>query len=271
MHARGKSRNPGSMPRGRGRGRRATDVAAVPVATLLLLVLSIAASAPEAAERELPERFEATFVLEAKGTPFARTHWALVPGADGTYVSTSRTEPAGMFALIRDDTRVERSEWTWAGDSLQPLAYDYERTGSKARKIGITFDWENNVARHVSPTGMWKLPVPHGTLDKFNYMFAMMRGLGRGERRFEYTIADGGRRLRKYVLSSVDNERIDTAVGTFDTVAVRRRHENSRRETTFWCARALGYLPVRIVHIERDGTPLTLRIQSLSGIEPRGS
>lgn len=257
------------LRQGHDRRPRATVVTAVPITALLML--SIAASAPEAAERELPERFEATFVLEAKGTPFARTHWALAPGAHGTYVSTSRTEPAGMFALIRDDTRVERSEWTWAGDSLQPLAYDYERTGSKARKIGITFDWENNVARHVSPTGMWKLPVPHGTLDKFNYMFAMMRGLGRGERRFEYTIADGGRRLRKYVLSSVDNERIDTAVGTFDTVAVRRRHENSRRETTFWCARALGYLPVRIVHIERDGTPLTLRIQSLSGIEPRGS
>ena len=255
------------MPPGRGRRRRATYVAAVPI--IALLVLSISPFAAE--ERDLPERFEATFVLEAKGTTFARTHWSLVPGVDGTYVSTSRTEPAGMFALIRDDTRVERSEWTWAGDSLQPLAYDYERTGSKARKIGITFDWENNVARHVSPKGVWKLPVPRGTLDKFSYMFALMRALGRGERHFEYTIADGGRRLRSYVLTSIANERIDTAIGTFDTVAVRRRHENSPRETTFWCARALGYLPVRIVHVERDGTPLTLRIQSLSGIEPRGS
>lgn len=242
---------------------------AVPMAALL--ALSVAAFALGAAERTLPERFEATFVLEAKGATFARTRWSLAPGAHGTYVSTSRTEPAGMFSLIRDDTRVERSEWTYAGNSLQPLAYDYERTGGKARKIGITFDWENNIARHVSPKGTWKLPVPPGTLDKFNYMFALMRDLGRGERRFEYTIADGGRRLRSYVLTRIGEERIETAVGTFDTVAVRRRHENSRRETTFWCARALGFLPVRIVHIERDGTPLTLRIQSLGGIEPHGS
>lgn len=273
MHARGNSRNPGPGPEpgppGRGRRPRAMDAAAVAITALL--ALSITAFAPEAAQRELPERFEATFVLEAKGTTFARTRWSLVPGADGTHVSTSRTEPAGMFALIRDDTRVERSVWTWAGDSLQPLAYDYERTGGKARKIRITFDWKNSVARHVSPAGTWKLPVPRGTLDKFSYMFAMMRDLGRGKRRFEYTIADGGRELRSYVLTSIANERIDTAVGTFDTVAVRRRHENSRRETTFWCARALGYLPVRIVHIERDGTPLTLRIQSLSGIEPHES
>ena len=257
------------MPPGRGRRPRATDVTAVSIAALL--ALSFAAFAPEAAERELPERFEATFVLEAKGTTFARTHWSLVPGANGTYVSTSRTEPAGMFSLIRNDTRVERSEWTFAGGSLQPLAYDYERTGSKARKIGIKFDWENNIARHISPKGVWKLPVPPGTLDKFSYMFALMRALGRGERSFEYTIADGGRRLRSYVLTRIGEERIETAIGAFDTVAVRRKHENSRRETTFWCARALGFLPIRIVHIERDGTPLTLRIQSLSGIAPHGS
>ena len=37
----------------------------------------------------------------------------------------------------------------------------------------------------------WRLPVPPGTLDKLNYPFGLMRG----ERRVEYTVADGGRRL----------------------------------------------------------------------------
>ena len=107
-------------------------------------------------------------------------------------------------------------------------------------------------------------------MDKLNYILALMRDLGRGERRVEYPIADGGRRLKRYVLASVGEERIETGIGTFDTVVVRRERENSRRETTFWCARALGFFPVRIVHVERDGTPLTLRIKSLAGIEHRG-
>ena len=126
-----------------------------------LLLLSSAASplaAPEA--RELPERFEATFVLETAGTKIARTQWSLAPGTDGTYVSTSRTEPVGVFSLIRDEARVERSEWTYQGDWLQPLAYRYERTGRKAREIDIEFDWEANVARHDSPGAAWRLPVP---------------------------------------------------------------------------------------------------------------
>ena len=236
-----------------------------------LSLLCAVASPLAAPAGGLPERFEATFALEAAGATIARTRWSLAPGANGTFVSTSRTEPAGMFSLIRNESRVERSEWTWAGDRLQPLAYRYERTGRKAREIDIEFDWTANVARHDSAGASWRLPVPPGTLDKFSYILAMMRDLGRGERSLEYSIADGGRRLKHYVLTGVGEERVETALGTFDTTVMRRERKSGKRRTTLWCAEALGFLPVKIVHVERDGTSLTLRIESLSGIERRGS
>ena len=234
-----------------------------------LFLLSIAASPLATPARELPERFEATFLLEVAGTKFARTQWSLVPGAGGTYVSTSHTEPIGMFSLIRNEARVERSEWTYEGNWLQPLAYRYARTGRKAREIEIRFDWEENVAFHDSSGARWRLPVPPGTMDKFNYIFAMMRDLSRGERSVEYTIADGGRRLKHYLLAGIGEERIETALGTFDTTIIRRDRKNSKRRTTLWCANELGFLPVKIVHLERDGKSLTLHIESLSGIERR--
>lgn len=267
LHGGGSRRRPLASSRWPVPLRRATHAAARSIIVLLALSSPVLAAANPA--ESLPERFEATFELRAKGATFARTRWSLAPGIDGRYVSTSRTEPAGMFSLIRDETRTERSEWTFAGDRLQPLAYRYERTGRKSRTIAITFDWEDNVARHESPDAAWKLPVPDGTMDKFSYVFALMRDLGRGERHLEYTIADGGRRLGRYVLTGIGEKRIETALGTFDAVGMRRKHERSPRETTFWCARALGYLPVKIVHIERDGTPVTLDIQSLDGIERR--
>ena len=142
-------------------------------------------------------------MLEAGGTTIARIRWSLSPGANGRYISTSHTEPAGMFALFSTETRIERSEWAFAGDWLQPLAYHYERTGKKARSIDITFDWDKNVAQHDSKGAAWRLPVPPGTLDKFNYLFALMRDLMRGERRVEYTVADGGHRLEHYVLAGI--------------------------------------------------------------------
>ena len=247
-----------------------TSIAFIPGPAALLLLLSGAAFPLAAPARELPERFEATFALEAKGTTIARTRWSLSPGAGGGYVYESRTEPVGMFALIRDDTIVERSEWDYAGEWLRPLAYCYERTGRRAREVGIVFDWEARIARHDSPAGPWKMKVPPGVMamDKLGYLLALMRDLGRGERGMEYTIADGGK-LKRYTLTGIGEERIETALGAFDTVVVRRERENAQRETTLWCAPALGFLPVKITHREHNGTVLSLRIESLSGIERR--
>ena len=231
-----------------------------PLIALVLLLPTVGVPAGD-----LPEPFEATFTLKAAGTKIARIRWSLSPRDGGGYVSTSHTEPAGMIALLRKETRVERSEWALTGDRLQPLSYHYERTGRKARSIDITFDWEKNVAHHDSQGTAWRLPVPPGTMDKFSYLFALMLDLARGERRVEYTVVDGGRRLKHYVLSSVGEERIKTALGTYDTTVVRRERTDSKRETTLWCADELGFLPVKIVHVEGDGAVLTARIDSLSG------
>ena len=236
-----------------------------------LLVLQTGAVSPSVPAGDLPEEFEATFMLEGVGTTIARIRLSLSPGADGRYISTLHTKPAGMFALFSRETRIERSEWAFAGDWLQPLAYHYERTGKKVRSIDVTFDWDKNVARHDSKGTAWRLPVPPGTLDNLNYRFALMRDLMRGERRVEYTVADGGHRLEHYNFSSIGEERIETALGTFDTSVIRRERTDSKRETTLWCAEALGFLPVKIVHVERDGAIQTIRIDSLSGIVPSGS
>ena len=236
---------------------------------MLLLLSGVVPSLAEPA-RGLPERFEATFALEAKGATIARTRWSLSPGAGGGYVYESRTEPVGVFALIRDDTIVERSEWDYAGEWLRPLAYHYKRTGRKAREVGIAFDWEERIARHDSPAGAWEMEVPPGVMamDKLAYLLALMRDLGRGERGIEYTIADGGK-LKRYTLTGIGEERIETALGALDTVVVRRERGNAKRETTLWCASALGFLPVKIVHRERDGTVLSLHVESIGGIEWR--
>ena len=237
----------------------------------LFLLLPTATVSPAVSAEDLPDAFEATFTLKAAGTTVARIRWSLSPRAGGGYVSTSRTRPAGVAALFRKETRVERSEWAVVGDRLRPLAYRYERTGSKARSIDIAFDWEKNIAHHDSQGTAWRLPVPAGTLDKFSYLFALMRDLSLGERRVEYTVADGGRHLKHYVLESIGDERIETALGTLVTTVIRRKRTTSKRVTTLWCAEAFGFLPVKIVHVEADGTVLTIRIDSLGGIERSGS
>ena len=236
----------------------------------LLLLLSGAAPSLAAPERELPDQFEVTFTLEVVGATVARTRWSLSPGNDGGYIYESHTEVVGVLSLIHKDSVFERSEWVYTEQWLRPHAYRYKRIGRKARDISIVFDWEESIAHHDSPSGPWQMPVPDGTMDKLTYLLALMRDLGRGKRSVEYMVADGGE-LERYTLIGIGEERIETALGTFDTIVVRRERANKKRETTFWCASALNFLPVQMLHEEHDGTSVTFHIESLSGIERRGS
>ena len=112
------------------------------------------------------------------------------------------------------------------------------------------------------------MPVPPGTMDKFNYILALMRDLSRGERGVEYTIADGGR-LRRYVLTSIGEERIETALGTFDTIVIRRERENSKRRRPCGVRARWAFSRVKLAHVEPNGKPVTSIFVSLSGIERR--
>ena len=217
------------------------------------------------APRGLPQRFEASFTLKSLGATVARTHWTLSPLDDGRYVYESRSETSGVMAWVSKDNIVERSEWRYHDDALRPLSYSYRRDGRKSRRVAVAFDWDKRVARNTTAGATWQMPIPEGTLDKLNYLLAMMRDLADGKRDIRYQVADGGR-LKSYRLLAVGNERLTTELGRLDTVVIRRLREGKRRETTLWCAPSLRYLPVRIEHRERDGVDVLLAIDSVRGL-----
>jgi len=130
--------------------------------------------------------------------------------------------------------------------------------------VRIRFDWERGSARIATPADAWTLAVRPTTLDKLVYTLVLMRDLGRGAERLAYDIADGGK-LKRYVFRVEGRESIETGLGRLETLRLRREHR-SARETTLWSAPALGYLPVRIDHRERDGTRISLRLESLEGL-----
>jgi hypothetical protein len=50
---------------------------------------------------------------------------------------------------------------------------------------------------------------------------------------------------------------VKTPAGDFDTVRVARVSEGERKESAdLWLAAELGYLPVKLVVVEKDGTRL---------------
>jgi len=235
--------------------------------TFLLALLVIAAHPVFA---ELPERFSARYTLSAGNMTLGETTWSLEPMDGDRYLYQSVSKPSGIMALWRPDRIVERSEWRYRDDRLQPLDYSYERSGGrKDRHVRIAFDWKRGLARNSLRGNAWEMELPEGALDKLNYVLALMRDLANGKRDIRYEVADGGH-LKNYQLDVLREDRIETSLGSLDTVVVRRERKGKKRVTTLWCAPALSFLPVKIEHREPDGNIVILTIQEATGLTAPG-
>ena len=79
----------------------------------------------------------------------------------------------------------------------------------------------------------------------------------------QHEIAELARREPKWVLTTLSH-RVDLA---WLREAYRRVRKDGKRNTVFWCAPALAFLPVKIEHREKDGTVIFLHLRSQDGFE----
>ena len=230
---------------------------------LLMLGCLVCAAAPLQMER-----FVARFVLKSFGTTVGRSEWRLIPIEGQQFLWESRSETAGAGAFIRDVYITERSESELIGQSFRPLVYHYDRYGKNVtRNVKVAFDWENGVALNTAKGHTWRIAVATGTLDKLNYLLALMSDLNDGKRSMRYTIADGGR-VKVYDMRADGIEILETALGTLKTVKIQRLRDGDYGEATLWCASALGFLPVKLERRNREGRLVTMYIEAIEGTPP---
>ncbi len=89
-----------------------------------------------------------------------------------------------------------------------------------------------------------------GALDELNAELQVREDLKGAGLKSSYLIADAkGLDTRHFVKQG--NESVKTAYGTFDTVKVVLTHDNNAKQSIFWLAPKLDYLPVKMSH--QDG------------------
>jgi len=226
---------------------------------MLALALPVAAAADGG--------FEASFSMNALGGKVGEVDWMLAVEAGAGMTLSTRSRTAGLAALVRNVEEDELSALRWHGGVLRPVRYRYERRGDKrARVVAIDLAWDESKARGNGRGGAWELPVPQGTVDELSVQLALIADLRAGHRQLSYPVIDDGT-LEAMAFRVAGAERLDTRLGELDTVRVERVRDDDRA-TTYWFAPALGYMPVRILHEERDGWSVDLRIESLSGRPP---
>jgi hypothetical protein len=232
----------------------------------LILLPLLCAFHGSAAATELPRTFEAHYSLYRAGAKVAEMLRVFTRLDDGMYRYRSETRTTGLFRMFRKDHVVEQSNWRVQGGELQPLEYLYEHSGGrKDRSVAVTFDWDAQRITNTVNGHSWRMPSEPRVMDKLLYQLAIMHDLKAGRSPLAYTIADGGK-IKTYSFELLGKETVHTPLGEFAALKVSRQRVNSTRETVFWCAEELHFLPVRVENIEKDGGKTTVIIDSITGL-----
>lgn len=230
---------------------------------LLLSLLTFCCGQPHAGE--LSGDFVASYSLHSMGTRFADMKRSFSKLDNGEYVYRSETHTVGLLALFRNDHIVEQSTWRFARGQLQPELYSYEHTGGKRdRDVVVKFDWQNRRIINSVNGSSWHMPIQAYIMDKLLYQLAIMYDLEKGKKKISYTIADGGK-IKNYDFELIGKDRLTTPIGNFTALKLIRHKPNSRRKTVIWCARELGYMPIKVENVETSGRKTMAIIEELSG------
>ena len=231
----------------------------------LILLSLLTCCYTQAQAEELTGDFVASYSLHSMGTRFADMTRSFSRLANGDYVYLSETRTVGLLALFRKDHIVEKSTWQFTEGKLQPVLYSYEHTGGKKdRDVVVKFDWSSRRIINSINGSSWHMPIQAYIMDKLLYQLAIMYDLEKGKRQISYAIADGGK-IKNYDFELVGEDRLTTPIGEFSALKLLRHKPNSRRKTVIWCARELGYMPVKVENVENNGRETMAIIEALSG------
>lgn len=211
------------------------------------------------------ESFTATYEVSRGALTIGSARISLTREAGGGYHYESHSWPARLAGLLNKNKLHETSSGRFNGRKIRPDTYHYLRAGGNSERVAhLTFDWDTGTVVNNVAGSRWKMAVPADTHDKLSTQLGMMQALAGGDTDFTFNVADGGT-LKQYRYQVTGREILDVPAGTFRTVRVKKLGGNNTRRTQVWCAPELGYLPVRIRRLEKDGTEYTSELESASG------
>lgn len=206
------------------------------------LLISLAALA----RAEPPPHLEITFTMTRNGSAMADVSERL-DYSGGNYQLTETWKGRGLYALLGTARRV--SQGTIAQGVLRPREFFDERSGRDTARAW--FDWKAQTLTMQYKGNKAAEPLPANAQDRLSFLLALSLVPGRADS-VSYTVADG-KGLSRHTYKIAGRERLKLPIGEVDAVKVARQGED-RETAELWLAADRGYLPVRLLVVEKDGT-----------------
>jgi len=212
-----------------------------------------------------PTDFNVVYQLNKIGMNAAETRITLNKQNKGSWLYNSQTITKGLVSVFRKDKISEQTLISDVDGTPRPVSYQYIHKGSKKnRNRSISFDWKNKIAHTNSRGHKDQFSITDDVIDGFSLQLRIMDDLDEGKTKLEYNTIYKGQ-LKPYTFEMLGKELIETTVGKFNSIKIKRTRKNGKRTTIMWLATELHYLPVKIQHIEKDGTDFSLTISQISG------
>ena len=227
----------------------------------LLLAALLLSAAPAFA---MPSEIDAEYRLTNNGLTIGRVHEQFVRKGD-TYTISSVSKAEGILKMLYDEQITMQSSGRVVDGNLQPLSFQERRVRDPQRGVAAVFDWEQGVLQSQFKGETSRVPLPRDTQDRISMMYQFMNMTPRAG---NFTILmSNGRKVEHYTYRLVDEPRVKTPAGEFDTYHFERvtyGPKESRAEV--WLAKDRNQFPVRVVFDDPKGLRLE---QELLAIELR--
>lgn len=199
-----------------------------------LIASSVAGATAASAQAAPPHSAEVGYQVERNGQALAEVNQKLEH--DGkSYTLAETWKGKGVLALRGEAKR--SSKGAVAADGLRPKVFEDQRPGRDVQKA--SFDPAAKKATLEQQ-------------DRLSFIWSFAFAPPKGP--VTVNVSDG-KGTTRYTYEPKGREKLKTPAGEFDTLKlVKRRDSPGDRETEIWLAADRGFVPVRVLLVEKDGT-----------------
>ncbi|MET0292165.1 MAG: DUF3108 domain-containing protein [Steroidobacteraceae bacterium] len=206
---------------------------------MLLAVAGVSAAA------EL-KPFDASFTVVWRGMSAGTANLSLkkIDGERWRYESNNAAR--GIFKVALPGAITQSSDLRIEDGRIVPLHFITDDGTQKGKDdADVTFDWSRGRATGNAEGKPVDAPLQPGVQDTLSVQIALIHELLAGRTPTSFVLLDGNE-VKDYEYAAEGKERVETVLGPQETLRYRSRRPGSDRSTVFWCAPALGYLPVKV-------------------------
>lgn len=230
---------------------------------LLLLLMGLCPGWSQSSADALPETME--LVYEVKfGVLTLGSLSSKLTKQSTHYQVTKETQAQGMAAVFLGGTVREMCEFSIDDNVIKPAKYRIVREGKDTFDHSVSIDTEK---RQVSFNNGTDVIISEGYIvDNCSAPFAYIIGGAEIVKHKALHIV-GGRKVRKFENSVVEEQQVSSPLGKFDAIKIEQvRIDRPDRKLTIWLVPNRGNLPIKIVEQRKSRPNTTMLLTSVEGL-----